>query len=305
MFKRSLVLALCAGSVCLAGNGWAQQKFDVGEWEPLSAGPGTTWTAPLVEKGKLAVQPFAMYNRTRGTFDNDGHYSKLPKGDKKSQYQQQIFAQYGVSEKFEIDAQTVYQENFIKQGGVNGHAHGVGDSFLYARYGLLDTKTTGWDVTALAQLKFPTGKYQKGTPEALGTDIMGTGSWDHGYGLVVTKELKPFVFHLDGIYSFPSTVRVDGVKTDYANYINYDAAVEYFLPVKGWNLLLELNGVAQGDQKLDEDKAPATDTNSLILSPGIGWSNDKVQTLISYQRVIAGENADANDSVMATLVYTF
>src|SRR3989338_9873305 len=38
------------------------------EWNPVSTGPLTTWTAPLCEKGKLVVQPFLFYNRSRGTF---------------------------------------------------------------------------------------------------------------------------------------------------------------------------------------------------------------------------------------------
>src|SRR3989338_7589816 len=38
------------------------------EWNPVSAGPLTTWTAPLCDKGKLVVQPFLFYNRSRGTF---------------------------------------------------------------------------------------------------------------------------------------------------------------------------------------------------------------------------------------------
>lgn len=29
-----------------------------GDWEPLSAGPVATWTAPLCEKGKFVIQPF-------------------------------------------------------------------------------------------------------------------------------------------------------------------------------------------------------------------------------------------------------
>ncbi len=46
-------------------------------------------------------------------------------------------------------------------------------------------------------------------------------------------------------------------------------------------------------------------TNSFIIAPGIGWSNDKIQILLAYQRVMAGTNTDANDSVVATFVYTF
>ena len=117
--------------------------------------------------------------------------------------------------------------------------------------------------------------------------------------------MKPFVLHLDSIYNFPRDVKVDGDKTAYGNYWNYDAAVEYFLP-KGFNLLMELNGVIQADTRVNGDMTPSSGARSLVFSPGIGWSNDTIQTLITYQRTIAGDNnVDANDSVMATFVHTF
>ena len=301
-FSLALMCFLCWG---FFGSVQAEEKSSAQEWEPVSAGPGTTWTAPLCGKGKFVVQPFVNYNRTRGSFNADGHYDKLPDGDKKSQYQQQLFAQYGVTDKFELDLQGVYQENFIKQSGETARFRGFADSYLYARYGLLENESSGFGLTAISQLKIPTGRYQHARADKLGTDMMGNGSWDHGYGLLLTQEMKPFVFHLDSIYSFPEKVRVDGDKTVYGNYWNYDAAVEYFLP-RGFNLMMELNGLVQADTKVNGERTPSSGARSLVFSPGIGWSNAKIQTLIAYQRTIAGDNnVDANDSVMATFVYTF
>jgi len=278
------------------------------DWNPSSAGPITTWTAPVVGKGHLAVQPFFFYNRTRGTFNGDGHYVALPKDDKQSQFQQQLFAQYGITDKWEFDAQTVYQENSITDEGVKSHEKGFGDSYLFTRYQLLDDN--GWipTTTGLLQLKMPTGKYQHEDPDKDGDDLMGAstggGSWDPGVGINLTKKLKPFLVHADLIASFPQEVRVDGNKTQYGNYVNADAAVEYFLP-KGFNLMLEINGLMQADQRINGAMKPDSGTNSLTLAPGIGWSNDRIQTLIAYQRVLAGTNTAANDSIVATFVYTF
>ena len=120
----------------------------------------------------------------------------------------------------------------------------------------------------------------------------------------MTKKLKPFLLHADSIYSFPQKVKVDGVTTRYARYLNYDFGIEYFLP-KGFNLMLEFNGFLQGDKKQDGDKAPASDIKYLTVAPGIGWSNAKVQVLLAYQRTLTGTNTDANDSAVLTVVYTF
>ena len=148
----------------------------------------------------------------------------------------------------------------------------------------------------MAQLKIPTGKYQHADPNKLGADLMGAasggGSWDPGFGFNLTKRFKPFVFHADAIYSFPQKVMVDGVKTVYGEYLNYDFGAEYFLP-KGFNFMLEANGFLQGDIRY------------FTVAPGVGWSCDKIQILLSYQRIAIGTNTDANDSAVLTAVYTF
>jgi hypothetical protein len=274
------------------------------EWNPPSAGPITTWTAALCGRARFVIQPFFFYNQTRGAFDAQGNYNPLPKGDKEYQFQQQLFLQYGIIDRLEVDAQTVYQETYIKQGGATAHANGFGDSFLFLRYCALDEKKWVPQLTALLQLKMPTGKYQHEDPEKLGADAMGTGSWDPGFGLIVTKKLKPFIFHADIVYSFPQRVRINGIKTWYGNYLNCDLAVEYFLP-KGFNLMVEANGFFQGDKKEDGVRIPNSAVKYLIIAPAIGWSCEKLQILLGYQRVVIGTNTDANDSVAITCVYTF
>lgn len=278
------------------------------EWEPVSAGPLTTWTAPLCGKGKFIIQPFFFYNRTRGVFGADGNYDSLPDGDRKYQYQQQFFAQYGISDRLEFDAQMVYQQNYVKLGGSKAQASGFGDSYVFLRYCALEEK--GWfpHLTGLFQLKVPSGKYENADPDKLGADLMGSGSgggsWDPGGGINFSRKLKPFILHADAVYSFPQQVKVDGVKTRYANYINYDFGVEYFL-VRGFNLSFEVNGFWQGDKKESGAIITGSNIEYLAIAPGIGWSNDKIQALLAYQRVVSGTNTDANDSVVLTFVHAF
>jgi len=312
MLRRISVILVAASYVLLNhtdyGFAHGQNDEEHGEWNPVSAGPLTTWTAPLCGKGKFVIQPFFFYNRTRGAFNAEGRYAPLPRGDKKYQLQEQLFMQYGVTDRLEIDGQTVYQENYIKQGGSKAHSNGFGDSYLFLRYCALEEGGGMPHITGLFQLKMPTGKYQHADSNRLGTDLMGAtsggGSWDQGFGINLTKKLKPFIFHTDAVYSFPQQVHVDGIKTRYANYLNYDFGVEYFLP-KGFNLVLEFNGFSQGDRKEDGARTPAADIKYLTISPGIGWSNSLVQILLAYQRVVTGKNTDANDSAALTCVFTF
>jgi len=282
----------------------AQEQSGADDWNPPSAGPITTWTAPLCGKGEFVVQPFIFYNRTRGSFNSEGHYDALPDGEKKSQVQQQFFAQYGITDRLEIDGQMVYQENFATKDGIKAHSQGLGDSYFFTRYCFLEEKEWVPHITGLFQLKMPTGKYQHADEDKNETDLMGTGSWDPGLGINLTKRLKPFIVHADMAYSFPQKVKIDDVETRYANYLNWDFGVEYFLP-KGFNLMLEFNGFTQGDTKENGDKTPASDAQSFAFAPGIGWSNDKIQALVAYQRILLGTGTDANDSVVLTFVYTF
>jgi len=274
------------------------------EWNPISIGPATTWTASLCGKGEFVIQPFFFYSMARGMFDTEGNYDSLPGGDKKHQFQQQLFAQYGITDRLEIDGQLIYQENFAKQDGSKANSHGYGDSYLFLRHCIVEEK--GWlpHITGLFQLKLPTGKYQHADPDKLETDLMGTGSYDHGYGFILSKRIKPFKLHADATYSFTEEVRVDGVKTNYGNYLNYDFGIDYFLP-KGFDLLFEINGFLQGDKEEDGTKIPASDSNSLTSTTGVSWSNGKLQTLLGYQRAQIGTNADANDAVVFTLIYPF
>jgi len=274
------------------------------KWEPISAGPFTTWTAPLCGKNVLSVQPFFFYTHSRGSFDDEGKYHSLADDQRKGQIQQQLFIYYGLTDHLEFDTQFTYQYNYAKQEGVKAHDRGLSDTYLFLRYLFKEEDRLLPYITGLFQIKFPTGKYQKLDPDKLGTDSFGNGAYEPALGLIFTKNLKPFAFHLDTIYTYPLKTKVDGIKTKYGKAINSDFAVEYFLP-KGFNLMLEFNGFLQADKKEENKKIPASDTKYFLVSGGIGWSNEKVQLLLDYQRTIWAENADANDSYVFTFVYTF
>lgn len=278
------------------------------EWNPVSAGTLTTWTAALCGKGNLVVQPFIFYNYTRGTFDAKNKYSSLKDGDSRYQLAEQMFMQYGITDSLEIDLQLLYQHNYVKQAGQKSYDGGLGDSSLFLRYCLLEEEKKLPHLTGIFQLKAPTGKYQKLDPDKLGADLMGAasggGSYDLGLGLIVSKKYRPFVVHLDGVYNFPQERKVDTIKTEYGGYLNYDFGAEYFMS-DHFNLMFECNGFLQADKRIDGQKSPATDIYSFITAAGIGWSNEKIQSLLGYQMTIAGSNTDANDSVFFTLVYTF
>lgn len=281
--------------------------LDSPEWNPVTPGPVVTQPI-LCPKGHLAVQPYFFYNHKRGTFDSEGDYKTLPEGQLRDQYVEELYLQYGITDKMDVDALVGYQQNYAKQGGAKARDNGIGDSFLWLRYRAFEDK--GWlpAVTGFFQLKAPSGKYQHADPNRLGTDLAGDvsggGDWAPGVGISLIKKIKPFILYFDSIYSFPQNVRIDGDKTRYGNFLNLDGAVEYVLP-KGFNLLLEVNGFLQGDTRQDGSRAPSTDSKYLAVIPGVGWSCDQLQVLLAYERVAIGTNANANDSLVLTFIHTF
>ncbi|HOW28235.1 MAG TPA: transporter [Elusimicrobiota bacterium] len=270
----------------------------------MSAGPITTWTAMLCGRDTLLVQPILVYSRGRGNFNANGRYESFPDGDKAVHYQEQVFLQYGVTDRLELSGQMIYQQNDITVSGERARPSGFTDSYLYLRYALFGETHCRPQVTGVIQLKAPTGKYQHADPAEGGADLMGTGSWDPGLGLILSHKVRPFLLHADASYSQPHRVRVDGVLTRYADYVNYDVGLEYFLP-KGLNVMLELNGLEQGDVREDGRRVEGTALRSVSMGPGLGWSNEDLQTLLSYQRTVAGKNVEASEGLYFTCLYTF
>ena len=279
-----------------------------GRWNPPSAGPVITWTAPVCAKGRLIAQPFFFYNYIRGAFDNEGNYKHFKNGGKKSEFQEVLFFRYGLFDRLEVSALGTYQQVFISKTGDSAAASGFNDTYLFLRYCLLDE--TDWlpTTTALFQLKFPTGKYQSADPAKLGADIMipdtGGGAYEEGYGLNFTKHIRPLILHADFMFGFPNPTTVNGVNTRYGSYLLYDAAAEYFF-YGPFNLLAEANGLLQGDRRENGYLTPSTAVGYLDLVAGLGWSDQQIQMLVAYQRTVAGTNADVKDSVVVTFSHTF
>ena len=275
------------------------------EWNPPAPGPLNGWSAPLLSSKEFVLQPIFYYYHTRGVFNEDSAYKSYKDGERSHQYAYDLVLYCGITDKLEIDFEGFYYENYRGlPSDANANAGNFGDSIIYARYCLQEEKDWIPCVTALAQMKFPTGKYQKEDPDKLGTEITGTGSYDQGYGVILTKKIKPLILHADFIYNLPAITRVNSIKTKYGDYVNYDFAVEWILP-KGFNLLFETNFYQQGDQRDDGEYMSDTNANFVQLVPGIGWSCEKFKVLFCYQRTIAGKNTNVNDSFACTLIYTF
>lgn len=302
--KKIGLIGIIAGLLVIGGLSLAAESSDVEGWEPVSAGPVNGWIAPVSGKGEFYIQSFWFVNSTRGFYDSSGNYTALPDDDKTTARQLYLYMQYGVTDKLSLSGQLLYVKNFVRQTGLEADSAGFGDSNLYALYCLQEEKINKPCVTLLAQLKIPMGRFENANPDSLGTDMLGTGSYDPGVGIILTKKFQPLMLHANLICTVPLKTTVDQVSTKYGAYWNYDAGLEIFIS-HGFNILLEGNGFAQGKTKTDGASSDDTNSSYIVFGPGIGWSNDQIQTLIALQTTTSGKNTDAINSWVFTVIYSF
>lgn len=295
-----LILALIFAAQAQAAAG---DKNEV--WSPTTPGPFTTYTAPLTEKGKLSIQPFYFFSIARGFFDGDSHYSALPSEDYKYQQLINLYTSYGLMQCLELNVQPGWQITNIKYNKISAETAAFTDFLANIRYCGIEESYWCPRVTGMFQVKFPTGKYQKGDPDKLGADLPGTGSTDYTYGLSFTKGIKPVLWHLDLLYAnSPQPVRINGIKTKFSDTYTVNGAFEWMITEK-IDIMSELNWQTQGDRKLDGEWAADSGKASLLWAIGIGYSEKNWQALFGYIRTLAGENVDANDTIGITVAVTF
>ncbi len=272
------------------------------EWEPVSPGPFNTWTAPLCGKESFIIQTLMFYNNITGSLNEKGKFIHLDDGTKKTQYNIQLFLQYGLFEYLETDIQLSFINNNLKQTDNSINVSGFGDMLLMVRYCPFEETTYIPHITGLFQIKLPTGKYKEGDENKLGLDLFGTGSTDFTFGLNLSKKLKPLIFHSDLLYTIPTEVNIDSNKIQYGNSINFNLATEVVLPY-GFSLMIEFNGLTQENRKENNLQIDNSEIESGILGFGVGYSTEKVQFLLGYLKTIYGKNTDYIDTIAFTLIY--
>jgi hypothetical protein len=274
-------------------------------WQPILPGPFTTFTAPLAEPNKCVVQPLYFFYVTRGVFDGDGKYRSLPNKDYKIWQQAQLYVSYAPTDRVEFNAQPQWDIISARVDGSTATTAQYSDTLLNVRCNPVDESYWCPRITPMFQVKLPTGKYQDADPDRLLTDINSTGSTDYWFGASFTKGIKPVELHLDAFWvTSPAPVRIDGVKTKYADRCVLNGAFEWVIGDK-LNLMSELLYQVRGDTRFDGELTPSSSYSSLLLYVGIGYSERWWQVLVGYGRTLAGENEDADDIAAATITIIF
>jgi hypothetical protein len=212
-------------------------------WEPFTCGPIVTDAAYPADKGQFVFQVTPSYFIKEGDFDGGGNRVYLPSGQRSHAFSTNIKFAYGLVENLEASLEIPYQYNRVTTESRSAETGGLGDGTLGVKYRFMSEVpgTPRPTLSGVFKVKAPSGKYKDLSDAALGTDALGTGTWDFTLGLDLGKRVQPFIFHANLWVTLPTVVHDDSGRRVYGSRLNYNGAMEWCFsdPLA---LLLELNG---------------------------------------------------------------
>lgn len=261
-------------------------------FRPTTSGPFITFTAPITAPGRLVFQPIASVNFTEDpTLELQSNVF-------------QLFMEYGLVRRFALGGQL--QVNHVRARGDDVVSSvGVADSLLFGR-GVLWFERGGSvipEITAVVQLKLPTGRPPPGSPDALGTDITGTGTVDAAFGFDFTKGVRPFLFHLDVFATHAFRTLRDGVPYQYAPTLSWSFSGEWVYGRGRYALMMEVSGRHRGRARSGGDVVPESSEDEVAVGGGFELiASDDVQALFGVQRTVWSANVPRTTSFIVTVV---
>ena len=280
---------------------------------PTTCGPMISDTCLPIETGKFAMQVWWALSFYPGVFTQNWRPVSA-RGDFYTFFMPVKFV-YGPTKNLELYAVVPFIHNWsqnLEVRGPNGETaasfSGVGDITAVAKYNLLPETDYRPAISAVGGVGFPTGHASRLNPARLGTDAIGTGSFNFITGVNLFKYLKPFLVHSQIWFNTP--VNLYKITSDPARnvrsreYLTINLATE--LPIsKRWVLLFEVysNWTWQNLNTIQGYQTPQT---VLGILPGIEFlATDKLALAAGVSLDLAGKNGVQKFTPMVTAFYTF
>ncbi len=276
---------------------------------PSTYGPIVTDTAIPIEKGKVAIQPTFGYSFITDTFNN--HWNRVSAGGDFQSFSMNYKLTYGPIENMEVFLVLPYTHNWtrsVDEPGPNGETSavsgGLGDINLTLKYRLVEETPSLPTVTALFTTGFPTGKFESLNPSALGTDVIGSGSYIFTTGFNVSKYIKPFIFYFNLWYSMPTSFTDDDGKQYPGDFVTVNLAAEYPITEK-WVTLLELSS-SWGGGRLFGPTTTLPNESRVSIIPGIEYmATEHFSLALGLSIDLIGKNTDAAITPLLSMNYAF
>jgi hypothetical protein len=170
------------------------------EGPPTTCGPMISDTCLPIDKGKFAMQVWWALSVYPGVFSQN--WRPVTAGGDFYTFFMPVKFVYGPTKDLETYVVVPFIHNWnnsLNAPGPNGETSasfsGVGDITAVAKYNLLPEGDYRPAVSAVGGVGFPTGRASHLNPARLGTDAIGTGSFNFITGVNLFKYLKPVLVH--------------------------------------------------------------------------------------------------------------
>jgi hypothetical protein len=176
--KSSRLLLLAAAALCASGIASAQVQGDSTVRAQWFTGSLESPSPALPKAGLVAVEPYVIYQRNTGQYDNKGGHQ--PISDDTRQVNSITLFKYGVTNRLSFQALTVLAHVWNAENDVSG----VSDLPIELEYRFNnENNETGMpSMTASIGISLPIGNYQHlGVP----LDGLGTGTYGFKQGLLL------------------------------------------------------------------------------------------------------------------------
>jgi len=310
MNKRFLLIFLCLLSVLRAEDVENMKYPDILPW---FTGPILTPVKQILKPGQYGMEPFFIYQKITGEYDNSWRQRDLPNF---SSFQQLTILGTGITNFMDIQ---VFPQWWVQhsQGATSAR---FGDLPVSLNFQLIrdDEDPRVPTLLILVRESFPTGQYQKLDPDLFDTDGVGSGSFETTFGFTLAH-----LFHCTGYnflslranfsYTIAKSTDVEGFNV-YGGGFGTDARVtpgnllEIFLSfeysfTRKWAITCDLAYFSKSEDRFsgtlgcNRDKTVAElgfpHSDLISLAPGLEYNfSDTSGILFGSWFTLAGRNAD-------------
>jgi hypothetical protein len=283
------------------------------EGAPTTCGPMISDTCLPITTGKFAMQAWWALSFYPKLFTNN--WRRVSMGGDFYTFFMPVKFVYGPTKDLELYAVVPFVHTWARNTeftGPNGETSAsfssIGDITTVAKYNVLPEGTYLPAVSAVGGIGWPTGHSSHLNPRFLGTDAVGTGSFNFITGVNLFKYAKPVLLHSQIWMNTPVNINKitdePGRNIRSREYLTFNVAAE--LPVsQKWVLLFEVysNWTWQNLPTIQGYQTPQTVIGVL---PGIEFlATEKLALAAGASLDIWGKNGVQKFTPMVTAFYTF
>lgn len=217
--------------------------------DPWFTGPLLAPSAHTIPKGHTNLEVYGLNIISNGHYNSEGHVDPRPRFITKVV---NPVVSHGLTDRIDVQFNIPYSQNST----LGIHGSGIGDVAAALGFQLLEQKQSPRmpDLKLSIQETFPTGRFQRLSPEGAGTDSTGYGSYQTQVALNFQYLASVFTSHylrtrfsvshiyyspvsVHGLNSYGGTVRTNGTIED-GTENNLDLAFEFTL-TQHWVAVME------------------------------------------------------------------